>query len=89
MVSPEVTVEAGPLDPVQEARRARCAGYIVFAFAIVLVLVLAYLMREILLLLYVSALFAVVLQPRDPRHYAAPHQALASRQAGWRSFSCC
>jgi predicted PurR-regulated permease PerM len=38
-------------------------GYIVFAFAIVLVLLIAYLMREFLLLLYVSALFAVVLSP--------------------------
>ena len=38
-------------------------GYIVFAFACGLVLALAYLMREILLLLYVSVLFAVVLSP--------------------------
>ena len=38
-------------------------GYIVFAFAIALALLIAYLMREILLLLYVSALFAVVLSP--------------------------
>ena len=38
-------------------------GYIVFAFAIALALLIAYLMREILLLLYVSVLFAVVLSP--------------------------
>jgi predicted PurR-regulated permease PerM len=38
-------------------------GYIVFAFVIGLVLATAYLMRQILLLLYVSALFAVVLSP--------------------------
>jgi len=38
-------------------------GNIVFAFAIALVLLTAYLMREILLLLYVSVLFAVVLSP--------------------------
>src|SRR5271170_6288846 len=38
-------------------------GYIVFAFAVGLVLATAYLMREILLLLYVSALFAVVFSP--------------------------
>jgi predicted PurR-regulated permease PerM len=38
-------------------------GYILFAFAVALVLAVAYLIREILLLLYVSALFAVVLTP--------------------------
>ena len=44
--------------------RTRSArGNIVFAFAIALVLATAYLMREILMLLYVSALFAVVLSP--------------------------
>ncbi len=47
----------------QEARTRSVRGSIVFAFAIVLALLLAYLMREILLLLYVSALFAVVLSP--------------------------
>jgi predicted PurR-regulated permease PerM len=47
-----------------ETLRSRSArGNIVFAFAIALVLATAYLMREILLLLYVSALFAVVLSP--------------------------
>ena len=64
-------------------------GYIIFAFAVALVLLIAYLMREILLLLYVSALFAVVLTPRDPRHHAAPHQAAGIPAGGWRSFSCC
>jgi predicted PurR-regulated permease PerM len=38
-------------------------GYIVFGFAVALALATAYLMRQILLLLYVSALFAVVLSP--------------------------
>jgi predicted PurR-regulated permease PerM len=38
-------------------------GDIVFAFAIAFVCLLAYLLRNVLLLLYVSALFAVVLQP--------------------------
>jgi predicted PurR-regulated permease PerM len=49
--------------PTQTARSRSVHGYIVFAFAIALALMIAYLMREILLLLYVSALFAVVLTP--------------------------
>jgi predicted PurR-regulated permease PerM len=48
---------------VQEVRSRSVRGYIVFAFAVGLVLLTAYLMREILLLLYVSALFAVVFTP--------------------------
>ena len=63
MASPEVAVEAPTPTTVQTARVRSTRGNIVFAFAIVLVLALAYLMREILLLLYVSALFAVVLSP--------------------------
>ena len=47
-----------------EAARTRSArGNVVFAFAIALALATAYLMRQILMLLYVSALFAVVLSP--------------------------
>jgi predicted PurR-regulated permease PerM len=61
MVSPEAAADGIP--PVQVARTRSVRGYIVFAFAIGLVLLVAYLMREILLLLYVSALFAVVLTP--------------------------
>ena len=61
MASPEVAVEA--VTPVQAAKKRTVRGYIVFAFAIALVLLTAYLMREILLLLYVSVLFAVVLSP--------------------------
>jgi predicted PurR-regulated permease PerM len=61
MASPEVAVEV--VTPVQAEQKRSVRGYIVFAFAIVLVLLIAYLMREILLLLYVSALFAVVLSP--------------------------
>jgi predicted PurR-regulated permease PerM len=49
---------------VEEVTRTRSVrGYIVFAFACGLVLALAYVMREILMLLYVSVLFAVVLSP--------------------------
>ena len=61
MVSPEEAAEG--ITPVQASRTRSVRGNIVFAFAIALVLLLAYLMREILLLLYVSALFAVVLTP--------------------------
>jgi predicted PurR-regulated permease PerM len=50
-------------EQVGKAQKRSVRGYIVFAFAIALVLAIAYLMREILLLLYVSALFAVVLSP--------------------------
>jgi predicted PurR-regulated permease PerM len=61
MVSPEEAAEG--ITVVQASRTRSVHGNIVFAFAIALVLLLAYLMREILLLLYVSALFAVVLTP--------------------------
>jgi predicted PurR-regulated permease PerM len=61
MATPEVAVEA--VTPVQAARTRSVRGYILFAFAIALALMTAYLMRQILLLLYVSALFAVVLTP--------------------------
>jgi predicted PurR-regulated permease PerM len=57
MGSPEVVA------PIQAARSRSVRGYIVFAFAVGLVLAIAYFMREILMLLYVSALFAVVLTP--------------------------
>jgi predicted PurR-regulated permease PerM len=57
MASPEVEA------PVQAARSRSMRGYIVFAFAVGLVLAIAYFMRQILMLLYVSALFAVVLTP--------------------------
>jgi predicted PurR-regulated permease PerM len=58
MASPEAGVER-----VKRVRSRSVRGYIVFAFTIALVLAAAYLMRQILLLLYVSALFAVVLSP--------------------------
>src|ERR1700679_1761281 len=58
MANPEMDGEV-----VAKAHKRSVRGYIVFAFAIALVLLTAYLMREILLLLYVSALFAVVLSP--------------------------
>src|ERR1700678_2678355 len=61
MASPEVVEEV--VTAVQASRTRSARGNIVFAFAIALVLLIAYLMREILLLLYVSALFAVVLSP--------------------------
>lgn len=61
MAIPEVVMETAT--PVQAARTRSVRGNIIFAFTIVLALLVAYLMREILLLLYVSALFAVVLSP--------------------------
>jgi predicted PurR-regulated permease PerM len=45
------------------ARRQRARSNIVFTFAIGLALYLAWLLRHVLLLIYVSALFAVVLKP--------------------------
>ena len=63
MAIPEATVEVVTPPSVQTARTRSMRGNIVFAFAIALVLLIAYLMREILLLLYVSVLFAVVLSP--------------------------
>jgi predicted PurR-regulated permease PerM len=51
------------VERVETVRTRSARGNIVFAFAIVLVLATAYLMRQILMLLYVSALFAVVLSP--------------------------
>ena len=62
MVSPEVRVEPVVV-PTQATRARSVRGYIVFAFALGLILAIAYLIREILLLLYVSALFAVVFPP--------------------------
>jgi predicted PurR-regulated permease PerM len=56
------SLEAG-VERIKRVRSRSVRGYIVFAFAIGLVLATAYLMRQILLLLYVSALFAVVLSP--------------------------
>jgi predicted PurR-regulated permease PerM len=53
----------GSVERVETARTRSARGNIVFAFAIALVLATAYLMRQILMLLYVSALFAVVLSP--------------------------
>jgi len=47
--------------PHEDARITR--GNIVFAFALALALYLAWLVRDVLVLLYVSALFAVVLSP--------------------------
>lgn len=44
-------------------RRANVRGYILFAFGIAIALYLAWLLREILILIYVSALCAVVLLP--------------------------
>ncbi len=54
---------AEAVTPIQSERSRSVRGYIVFAFAVGLVLAIAYFMREILMLLYVSALFAVVLTP--------------------------
>jgi predicted PurR-regulated permease PerM len=56
-------VSEGSVERVETVRTRSTRGNIVFAFAIALALATAYLMRQILLLLYVSALFAVVLSP--------------------------
>jgi predicted PurR-regulated permease PerM len=56
-------VSDGSVERVETVRTRSARGNIVFAFAIALVLATAYLMREILMLLYVSVLFAVVLSP--------------------------
>ena len=44
-------------------RKRTIRGYIVFGFTVAVILLLAYFMRDVLMLLYVSALFAVVLRP--------------------------
>ncbi|MGB8539810.1 MAG: AI-2E family transporter [Acidobacteriaceae bacterium] len=56
-------VSDGGVERVETARTRSARGNVVFAFAIALALATAYLMREILMLLYVSALFGVVLSP--------------------------
>jgi hypothetical protein len=81
MANPEMDGEV-----VAKAHKRSVRGYIVFAFAIALVLATAYLMREILLLLYVSALFAVVLSPGDPCLDETPCRELASRQGAGYLF---
>src|ERR1700677_1954245 len=62
-----MTISEPPVETVvvqtQTVRTRSVRGNIIFAFAAALVLTVAYLIREILLLLYVSALFAVVLTP--------------------------
>jgi predicted PurR-regulated permease PerM len=45
------------------SRKERVRGHIVFAFALVLALYAAWLLRDLLFLFYVSALFAVILSP--------------------------
>jgi predicted PurR-regulated permease PerM len=56
-------VSEGGVERVETARTRSARGNVVFAFAIALALATAYMMRQILMLLYVSALFAVVLSP--------------------------
>jgi predicted PurR-regulated permease PerM len=51
------------VERVETVRTRSARGNIVFAFTIALALAAAYMMRQILMLLYVSALFAVVLSP--------------------------
>ena len=46
-----------------EQTRSAIRGHILFAFAVLLALALAWRLREVLALIYVSALFAVVLMP--------------------------
>ena len=57
-----------PTDPstpplTDHSRNAAIRGHILFAFAVVVALALLWRLREVLLLVYVSALFAVVLTP--------------------------
>ncbi len=61
MATPEIITVTPASGRTERTRSMR--GNILFAFAIALTLALAYVMRQILLLLYVSALFAVVLTP--------------------------
>src|ERR1700751_2441585 len=58
-----VSAGEAPPQPLFAGRKGQARANILFGFAVVLVLLLSYVMREILLLLYVSALFAVVLTP--------------------------
>jgi len=69
-----------PIPP--EQTRGAVRGHILFAFAVLLALALAWRLREVLTLIYVSALFAVVLMPavnrimnfrfRGARHVSRP-----------------
>jgi predicted PurR-regulated permease PerM len=51
-----------PVEPVPSTRR-HVRGYILFTFAVAVGLYVAWLLRDVLTLIYVSALFAVVLMP--------------------------
>jgi predicted PurR-regulated permease PerM len=55
------------LTPYEQRSRDSVRGHIVFAIAVLLLLALAYTLRKELLILYVSALFAVVLMPAVTR----------------------
>jgi predicted PurR-regulated permease PerM len=57
------TVDDAPPQPLFTGRKGEARANILFAFALALALLLGYVMRQILLMLYVSALFAVVLTP--------------------------
>ncbi len=81
-------VSEGGVERVETARTRSARGNVVFAFAIALALATAYLMRQILLLLYVSALFAVVLSPVI-RGSPASTSGSGILAGGWLSFSCC
>ena len=72
-------VSEGGVERVETARTRSARGNVVFAFAIALALATAYLMRQILMLLYVSALFAVVLSPVIRAITRTPRWEVASR----------
>jgi predicted PurR-regulated permease PerM len=55
------------LTPYEKRSRAEVRGHILFCFAILLLLALAWTLQKELLILYVSALFAVVLMPAVTR----------------------
>jgi predicted PurR-regulated permease PerM len=65
MASPNSTIDSGSNEEISaaELRRREARGNIIFAFLVAIALLVIYLMREALLLLYVSVLFAVVLMP--------------------------
>jgi predicted PurR-regulated permease PerM len=58
----EITVPPAPPNPNQRSSSA-IRGHILFAIAVLLALALAWRLREVLMLIYVSAMFAVVLMP--------------------------
>lgn len=59
----QTKAEDAPLTPEEKRTRRQIRGYIVFSFAVALALALGWKLRHALGIIYVSALFAVVLMP--------------------------